>query len=118
MSRRAHSRHLFTGLLAGAAKKGAGYRKVPGTIDVLADAVQKTGGEMARVGSAKTYLREFENLVSNLTSRYTLGFTIEDNEQNTDRLHKLEIRVKARDERGKERKIVVSARNGYYLPNE
>jgi hypothetical protein len=48
---------------------------------------------------------EFEKLVSNLTSRYTLGFTIEDDEQNTGRLHKLEIRVKARDERGKERKL-------------
>jgi hypothetical protein len=51
-----------------------------------------------------------------LTSRYALGFTLDENEQNTGRLHKLEIRVKARDERGKERSVVVSARNGYYLP--
>ncbi len=109
---------FFTGLLAGAVKKGAGYRKVPGTIDVVADATQQTGGEMARVGNVKKYIQEFENLVGNLTSRYTLGFTIEDNEQNTGRLHKLEIRVKARDERGKERKVSVSARNGYYLPDE
>jgi hypothetical protein len=48
---------FFTGLLAGAVKKGAGYRKVPGTIDVVADAAQQTGGEMARVGSAKKYVR-------------------------------------------------------------
>jgi hypothetical protein len=109
---------FFTGLLAGAVKKGAGYRKVPGTIDVVADAARQTGGEMARVGSAKTYVREFENLVSNLTSRYTLGFTIEDDEHNTGRLHKLEIRVKAHDEQGKERKLLVSARNGYYLPHK
>ncbi|MCA1640269.1 MAG: hypothetical protein LC768_18440 [Acidobacteria bacterium] len=73
---------------------------------------------MARVGSVKKYVQEFEKLIGNLTSRYTLGFTIEDNEQNTNRLHKLEIRVKANDERGKERKVVVSARNGYYLPNK
>ncbi|MCA1623516.1 MAG: VWA domain-containing protein [Acidobacteria bacterium] len=109
---------FFTGLLAGAVKKGAGYRKVPGTIDVVADAAQQTGGGMARVGSVKKYVQEFEKLIGNLTSRYTLGFTIEDNEQNTNRLHKLEIRVKANDERGKERKVVVSARNGYYLPNK
>jgi hypothetical protein len=107
---------FFTGLLAGAAKKGAGYRKVPGTIEVIADAAQQTGGEMARVGSAKKYVEEFEKLVDNLTSRYTLGFTLEDNEQNTGRLQKLEIRVKAPDERGKERKMIVTARSGYYLP--
>jgi VWFA-related protein len=109
---------FFTGLLAGAAKKGAGYRQVPGTIEVIADAAQKTGGEMARVGGIKKYVEEFEKLISNVTSRYTLGFTIEDNEHNTGHLRKLEIRVKANDERGKERKVVVSARNGYYLPNK
>ncbi len=109
---------FFTGLLAGTVKKGAGYRKVPGTIDVVADAARQTGGEMARVGSAKKYVQEFENLGGNLTSRYMLGFTIEDDAQNTGRLHKLEIRVKSRDERGKERKVSVSARNGYYLPDE
>lgn len=92
---------FFTGLLAGAAKKGAGYRKVPGTMDVIADAAQQTGGEMARAGSDKKYVGEFEKLVANLTSRYTLGFTLEDNEQNTGQLHKLEIRVRARDGRGK-----------------
>jgi VWFA-related protein len=110
--------NFFTGLLAGAAKKGAGYRKVPGTIDVVADAAQQTGGEMARVGSSKKYVEEFEKLIGNLTTRYTLGFTLEDNEQNIGQLHKLEIRVKARDERGKERKVIVNARNGYYLPNK
>ena len=109
---------FLSGVMAGIAKKGAGYRQLPGTIDVVADAAQQTGGETARVGSAKKYVEEFEKLVSNLTSRYMLGFTLEDNEQNTSRLHKLEIRVKARDERGKERKVIVSARNGYYLPNQ
>jgi VWFA-related protein len=109
---------FLTGIIASVARKGASYRKVPGTIDAVADATQQTGGEIVRVGSVKKYVQEFEKLVGNLTSRYTLGFTIEDNEENTNRLHKLEIRVKANDERGKERKVVVSARNGYYLPNE
>jgi hypothetical protein len=55
---------------------------------------------MVTVGSAKKYVEEFEKLISNLTARYTLGFTLEENEQSTGRLHKLEIKVKARDERG------------------
>jgi hypothetical protein len=73
---------------------------------------------MATVGSAKKYVEAFEKLISNLTARYTLGFALEENEQNIGRLHKLEIRVKARDERGRERKLSVKARNGYYLPDK
>jgi len=109
---------FLSGVIAGIAKKGAGYRQLPGTVDVVADAAQQTGGETARVGSVKKYVEAFERLIGNLTARYTLGFTLEENEQNTDRPHKLEIRVKARDARGKERKVLVSARNGYYPPNE
>lgn len=108
---------FLTNWAADIAKK-TDFRDMPGTIEVVADITKQTGGEMARVGSAKKYVEEFEKLVGNLTSRYMLGFTLEDNEQNTSRLHKLEIRVKARDERGKERKVIVSARNGYYLPNQ
>lgn len=109
---------FLSGVMAGIAKKGAGYRGLPGTVDVVADAAQQMGGETARVGSVRKYVEAFEKLIGNLTARYTLGFTLDENEQNTNRPHKLEIRVKARDERGKERKVVVSARNGYYLPNE
>jgi VWFA-related protein len=108
---------FLTNLAADIAKK-TDFRDMPGTVEVVADITKQTGGEMARVGSAKKYVEEFEKLVGNLTSRYTLGFTLEDNEQNTGRLHKLEIKVKARDEWGKERKVVVRARNGYYLPNK
>ncbi len=109
---------FLSGVMAGIAKKGAGYRQVPGTVDVVADAAQQTGGEMARVGSIKKYVEAFEKLIGDLTARYTLGFTLDENEQNTNRPHKLEIRVKARDARGKDRKVLVSARNGYYQPNE
>ncbi len=109
---------FLAGLTAGVAKKGASYRKVPGTIDVVADAALQTGGETARVGSVKKYVEAFERLIGDLTARYTLGFTLDENEQKTNRLHKLEIRVKAQSERGKERKLTVSARNGYYLPNQ
>jgi VWFA-related protein len=108
---------FLTNWAADIAKK-TDFRDMPGTVEVVADITKQTGGEMARVGSVKKYVEAFEKLVSNLTARYTLGFTLEENEQNTNRLHKLEIRVKARSERGKERSVAISARNGYYLPNE
>ena len=96
--------------------KKTDFRETPGTVEVIADITKQTGGEMARVGSVKKYVAAFEKLIGDLTARYALGFTLDENEQNTGRLHKLEVRVKARDERGKERSVVVSARNGYYLP--
>lgn len=108
---------FLTGWAAEIAKK-TDFRELPGTIEVVSDITNQTGGEMERVGSVKKYVGAFEKLVNNLTARYTLGFTLEDNEQNTNRLHKLEIKVKALDERGKERKVTVTARTGYYLPKE
>lgn len=105
-------------MMASIAKKAAGYRQLPGTVDVVADAAQQTGGETVRVGGVKKYIKAFEKLIIDLTARYTLGFTLDENEQNTNRLHKLEVRIKAQNERSKERKVAVSARNGYYLPKE
>jgi len=108
---------FLTNWAADIAKK-TDFREMPGTVEVVADITRQTGGETARVGSVKKYVQSFEKLVNNLTARYTLGFSLEENEQNTNRLHKLEIRVKARGDRGKERSVIVSARNGYYLPKE
>lgn len=96
--------------------KKTDFRETPGTVEVIADITKQTGGEMARAGGVKKYVAAFEKLIGDLTARYALGFTLDENEPNTNRLHKLEVRVKARDERGKERNAVVSARNGYYLP--
>jgi VWFA-related protein len=108
---------FLTNWAADVAKK-TDFRGMPGTVEVVADMTKQTGGEMARVGSAKKYVEEFEKLVGNLTSRYILGFTLDDDEQNTNRVRKLEVRVKARDERGKERRVVISARNGYFVSKE
>jgi VWFA-related protein len=108
---------FLTNWAVGIAKR-TDFRGMPGTIEVVADMTKQTGGEMANVGSAKKYVEAFEKLISNLSARYSLGFTLGENEQNTGRLHRLEVRVSARDGRGKERKVVVSARSGYYLPDE
>jgi VWFA-related protein len=108
---------FLTNWAAGIAKR-TDFRGMPGTVEVVADVTKQTGGEMANVGSAKKYVEAFEKLINNLAARYSLGFTLRENEQNTGRLHTLKVSVSARDERGKERKVVVSARSGYYLPDE
>lgn len=108
---------FLTGWAAGIAKR-TDFRGMPGAIEVVADVTKQTGGEMAKVGSAKKYVEAFEKLVNDLSARYSLGFTLGEDEQNTGRPHRLEVRVGARDGRGKERKVVVSARSGYYLPDK
>jgi hypothetical protein len=108
---------FLTGWAAGIAKR-TDLRGMPGAIEVVADVTKQTGGEMAKVGSAKKYVEAFEKLVNDLSARYSLGFTLGEDEQNTGRPHRLEVRVGARDGRGKERKVVVSARSGYYLPDK
>jgi hypothetical protein len=108
---------FLTGWAAGIAKR-TDFAGKPGAIEVVGDVAGQTGGEVARVGSAKKYVESFEKLVVYLTSRYTIGFALGESEQNKGRLHELEVRVKALDGRGKERKVVVSARKGYYSPDE
>lgn len=108
---------FLTGWAAGVAKR-TDFAGKQGTIEVVADVAGQTGGEVARVGGAKKYVEAFEKLVGDLAARYTLGFTLKGDEQSKGRLHKLEVRVKAVDGRGKERRVAVSARKGYYSPDE
>jgi VWFA-related protein len=109
-------RTFFLTNWAAAVAKKTDFRGKDGAFDVVADAAKQTGGEMAKVGSAKKYAEAFERLISGLPARYSLGFTLGEDEREVGRLHKLEVRVKARDARGKERKVVVSGRGGYYVP--
>ena len=50
-----------------------------------------------------------------MTARYSLGFALAEDEIDDGRLHNLEVRVNAKDEKGKSRKLVVSSRQGYYM---
>jgi hypothetical protein len=50
-------------------------------------------------------------------ARYSLGFSLAENEKDDGRLHSLDVRVKAQDEKGKMRRLIVSARQGYYMSN-
>ena len=76
---------------------------------------QQTGGEVTRIHQPEDYGVALEKLIASLAARYNLGFTLKESEQDDGRMHKLEVRTKARDSKGKERKLVVRARRGYYM---
>ena len=83
------------------------------SVDYLA---KQTGGEAVRVNRPEMFAGAVGRLIDGLAARYSLGFTLGEGERDDGRLHKLEVKVKARDARGKERKLAVSARHGYYVP--
>ncbi|HEV2880373.1 MAG TPA: VWA domain-containing protein [Pyrinomonadaceae bacterium] len=77
-----------------------------------------TGGESVRVRRPADYARGLSQIVGNLNSRYSLGFTLDETEIDDGRMHALEVRARARDAKGKERKLEVKARHGYYMPTD
>jgi VWFA-related protein len=76
---------------------------------------QRSGGEAVKVGRVKDYGAGLNKIIGNLTARYSLGFALAENETDDGRMHSLEVRVKARDEKGKNRKLLVSSRQGYFM---
>jgi len=76
---------------------------------------QQSGGEAVKVGKAKDYSAGLSRIIGNLTARYSLGFALAEDETDDGRLHSLELRVQAKDEKGKKRKLLVSSRQGYYM---
>ena len=76
---------------------------------------QRSGGEAVKVGRVKDYGAGLSKIIGNLTARYSLGFALSEDEIDDGRMHKLEVRVKAKDEKGKNRKLQVSSRQGYYM---
>lgn len=79
---------------------------------------KQTGGVAVKVRSPEEFGAGLQQITSGLASRYSLGFTLGEDEQDDGRMHKLEVKVKARDPKGKERKLIVSARQGYYAPKK
>src|SRR6185295_4152003 len=77
---------------------------------------QQTGGEALRVNRTRDYGTGLAKIIGNLTARYSIGFTLAEDEKDDGRMHELAIRVKAHDEKGKERKLDVSSRRGYFVP--
>jgi len=76
---------------------------------------KQTGGETIVVGRPEEFIAAVDKIISGIAARYSLGFLLEDDEpDDNNRMHKLEVKVKARDEDGKKRELTVSARRGYY----
>src|SRR5919205_1622875 len=76
---------------------------------------QRSGGEAVKVGRVKDYSAGLARIIGNLTARYSLGFALAESENDDGRMHNLEVRVNAKDEKGKTRKLQVSSRQGYYM---
>jgi VWFA-related protein len=76
---------------------------------------QRSGGEAVKVNKVKDYSAGLSRIIGNLTARYSLGFALAENETDDGRMHSLEVRVQAKDEKGKKRKLIVSSRQGYYM---
>jgi VWFA-related protein len=76
---------------------------------------RQSGGEAVKVSRTKDYAAGLSKIIGNLTARYSLGFTLAEEEKDDGRLHNLEVRVKAPDAKGKLRKLEVSSRHGYYM---
>jgi VWFA-related protein len=83
-----------------------------GSAKVLA---QQSGGEAVKVARVKDYGVGLSRIIGNLTARYSLGFTLAEDENDDGRMHHLEVRVTAPDEKGKKRKLLVTSRQGYYM---
>ncbi len=77
---------------------------------------RETGGQVVRVRRPEDYGAGLEQIINGFAARYSLGFALNENERADERLRPLEVRVSARDARGRERRVTVSARRGYYLP--
>ena len=77
---------------------------------------QQTGGEALRVNRTRDYGSGLARIIGNLTARYSLGFALGEDEKDDGRMHELVVRVKARDEKGKDRRLEVASRRGYFMP--
>jgi VWFA-related protein len=76
---------------------------------------QRSGGEAVKVNRPKDYGTGLSRIIGNLTARYSLGFALAEGEVDDGKMHTLEVRVNAKDEKGKSRKLLVSSRQGYYM---
>jgi len=76
---------------------------------------QRSGGDAVKVSQTKDYGAGLAEIIGNLTARYSLGFALAENEIDDGRMHALEVRVNAKDEKGRNRKLLISSRQGYYM---
>lgn len=87
-----------------------------GIYGVSQHVAKATGGDVVRVHGPADYARGLSQIIGNLTARYSLGFTLADAEADDGLMHTLEVRARAKDERGRERKLEIKARRGFFMP--
>ncbi|HEX8161995.1 MAG TPA: hypothetical protein VF538_08995 [Pyrinomonadaceae bacterium] len=87
-----------------------------GIYGVAQHVAKATGGDVVRVHSPADYAKGLNQIIGNLNARYSLGFALSDAERDDGVLHPLEVRVRAKDAKGKDRKLEVKARRGYFMP--
>ncbi|HEX8098514.1 MAG TPA: VWA domain-containing protein [Pyrinomonadaceae bacterium] len=75
---------------------------------------KQTGGVAVKVSRPEEFGAGLQQITTGLASRYSLGFTLGENERDDGQMHRLEVKVKAKDPQGRGRKLTVSARRGYY----
>ena len=77
---------------------------------------EQTGGQVMTVGRSDDLAAGMEKIITDLASRYSLGFSLDESEPDDGRMHKLEVKVEARNAKGKKRALKLRARRGYYMP--
>lgn len=77
---------------------------------------EQTGGQVMSVGRPDDLANGLEKAIADIASRYSLGFALEDGERDDGRMHRLEVKVEARDERGKKRSLKIRFRQSYFVP--
>ena len=86
------------------------------SVHVADELAAQTGGEVARVGKPGDLGVGLSRFITSLAARYSLGFALGEAEPDDGRLRALTVKVTARDGRGRERKLLVRTRRGYYVP--
>lgn len=76
---------------------------------------EQTGGVAIKVERTEELGAKLEQVIGAYVARYSLGFTLGKDDGDDGRMHKLQVRVGERGREGRKRRLVVSARRGYYV---
>lgn len=76
---------------------------------------EQTGGIAVKVDKAEDFGASLEQIINLYGSRYGLSFTLDESETDDGKLHKLEITINENSVNENKRKLLISARRGYYV---
>lgn len=79
---------------------------------------EQTGGDAIEIKRSDDYGAALQRLIEGLAARYDMGFELEENERDDGRMHKLEVKINAKDSRGKNRNLTVRSRRVFYVPKK